>query len=230
MADFKIAKSNINLWNIKSSYIKKGVFSFLFEKQILNIIIYNKELQKMLLIDIDNYKKMAGKYKTGEKNGKGREYLLNKKNLIFEGEYLNGKRNGKGKEYYNNGQLKFEGEYLNGKIWNGKGYNTKGILVFTIVNGKGLIKEYYYNNGHLRFEGEYLNGERNGKGKEYYYYKDNIRFEGEYLNGERNGKGKEYYHNGMLRFEGKYLNGKLLYGREYYNNGNLKENHIKKEY
>ena len=28
-----------------------------------------------------------------------KEYLIDTKNLIFEGEYKNGKRNGKGKEY-----------------------------------------------------------------------------------------------------------------------------------
>ena len=85
--------------DIKSSYIIKEVFSFLKEKNKLNIIIYNRELQKIIGVDIEDYKKIDGKYKTGLKNGKGKEYLLNTKILIFEGEYLNGKRNGKGKEY-----------------------------------------------------------------------------------------------------------------------------------
>ena len=62
--------------------------------------------------------------------------------MIFEGEYLNGDRNGKGKEYYDNGKLKFEGEYLNGKIWNGKGYNIKGILEFEIKM-KRIYKRIY---------------------------------------------------------------------------------------
>ena len=52
---------------------------------------------------LNDYKKTSGKYKVGEKNGKGREYEINTNALIFEGEYLNGKRNGKGKEYYYNG-------------------------------------------------------------------------------------------------------------------------------
>ena len=120
------------LRDIKSSYIIRGIFSFLNKRQYLDMIIENKELQKKVLVDINDYKLMSGKYKIGEKNGKGREYILNTNILIFEGEYLNGKRNGKGKEY-NDDILIFEGEYLNGKR-----------------NGKG--KEYYYNNI-LRFEG-----------------------------------------------------------------------------
>ena len=140
------------------------------EKQKLNMIIYNKQLQKILGVDIKVYKEISGKYKIGEKNGKGREYTLNGDKLIFEGNYLNGKRHGK--EYFYC-KLKFEGEYLNGER-----------------NGKG--KEYY-DNGTLKFEGEYLKGKKNGKGKEYY---DNgkLKFEGEYLKGKKN-EGKEYYDN-----------------------------------
>ena len=48
-------KSNIN--SIKSPYILKIVFSFLNEVQKLNMIIYNKELQKRLDVDIEVYKK-----------------------------------------------------------------------------------------------------------------------------------------------------------------------------
>ena len=135
----KEIKSNIN--SIKSSSVLKKVFSFLDEKQKLNMIIYNKQLQKKLDVDIEEYKKISGKYKVGEKNGKGKEYILNTDKLIFEGEYLNGKKNGKGKEYNYNGKLIFEGIYLDGKRWNGKG------------------KEYDLN-GQLKFKGKYLNGKR----------------------------------------------------------------------
>ena len=118
MAEFKGIKDLIG--NIKSAYIIKGIFSLLNEKQQLNMIIYNKQLQKILGVDIKDYKKISGKYRIGEKNGKGREYSLIEDKLIFEGEYLNGKRNGKGKEYYNDVKLIFEGEYLNGKKWKRK--------------------------------------------------------------------------------------------------------------
>ena len=142
-------KYKINIRDINSLFITKILFSFLSGKRKLNIIKYNKKIQKILLIDIKDYKKISGKYKISDKNGKGREYLINRNILIFEGEYLNGKKNGKGKEYYKNGKLEFEGEYLNGK-----------------KNGNG--KEFYKYGG-LKFEGEYLNGKKNGKGKDYYF-------------------------------------------------------------
>ena len=136
--------------------------------------MYNKLFQNNLLVDIKNYKKMSGKYKIGDKSGKGKEYLIESNKLIFEGEYLNGERNGKGKEYYKNGELMFEGEYLKRRRWNGKGYNNKGVIDFEIKEGSGKLKEYNYD-GELVFEGEYLNGKRwNGKG---YDGKANIVYE-----------------------------------------------------
>ena len=171
--------------------------------------------------------KYEGGYLNGERNGKGKEYYKNK--LIFEGEYLNGKKNGKGKEYdYENGSLLFEGEYLydnqnkgkqyikgklsfegeffQGRMWNGKGYDEKGDLIYELINGNGKIKEYNYNFNQIIFEGEYLNGKRNGKGKEY-NDEGQLIYEGEFLKGQRNGKGKEYK-NGQLIFEGEFLNDK----------------------
>jgi len=199
------AKSNLEFGKIiKSENNIKEIFSFIGKKKLFNLIIYNKYSQKILKINIKEYKKISGKYKIGKKDRIGRVYKLNSNILIFEGEYLNGKRNGKGKEYYDKGELKFEGEYLNGKRWNGKGYNINGNIELSINNGNGKGKEYDYN-GDLEFEGEYLNGERNGKGKEYYDGK--LKFEGEYINGERNGKGKEYDYNDKIEFEGEYING-----------------------
>ena len=45
MAESENIKNNINLRVIHSSYILKGILSFLPKKQKLNMIIYNKELQ-----------------------------------------------------------------------------------------------------------------------------------------------------------------------------------------
>ena len=67
MAEFKDNKFKINLRDIKSSYIIKQIFSFIYEKQKLRMILYKKELQNMCAIDIEDYKKLSGKYKTGEK-------------------------------------------------------------------------------------------------------------------------------------------------------------------
>ena len=81
------------------------------------------------------------------------------------------------------GKLKFEGEYLNGNRWNGNGYDNNNNIVYTLKDGKGLIKEYQAG-VKLEFEGIYLNGQRNGKGKEY-NYKGELIYEGEFLDGKR---------------------------------------------
>ena len=197
-SNFEDLKSNINLKDIKSTFIIKNIFSFLNENQKLNMIIYNKELQKRLSINIEHIKEISGRYKKVEKNRKGKEYKLNTDIVLFDGEYLNGKRNGKGKEYNNFGVLIFEGEYLNG---DGQYLNGKR-------NGKG--KEYY-DNVTLKFDGEYLNDKRNGKGKEY-YYNGKLYFEGEYLEGKKwNEKG--YDIKGNLEYEIKNGKGKI---KEYF--------------
>ena len=77
MVENEDVKCNIYLRAIKSSYIKKQIFSYLNEKLNLEIIIYNKELQKICLIGIEDYIKKSGKYKIGGKNGKGKEYIIN---------------------------------------------------------------------------------------------------------------------------------------------------------
>ena len=103
------------LENIKSTYFIRKLFGYISEKHKLKLVKYNKRLQKIININIINYKHFTGKYIIYESNGIGKEYNGYDDALIFEGEYLNGKRNGKGKEYDFNGKLKFEGEYLNGK-------------------------------------------------------------------------------------------------------------------
>ena len=232
--------------NIKSSHFSIIIFSFIDVKRKLNLVKYNKSLQKKLDLDLYYYRLFSEKYTEKGSNGNIIEYskklrfIENKYNKIFEGEYLNGKRNGKGKEY-ETGRIIFEGNYLNGKR-----------------NGKG--KEFGYCGG-LIFEGEYLNGKRNGRGKEFaddkiiyegdylndlkwngkgydedgnkiyefkegkgiikeYGYYDFLSFEGEYSNGLRNGNGKEYYENDNVRFEGEYLNGLKWNGKGYDEDGN----------
>ena len=217
---------------IKSLYNLKEIFSLVRTNRKMNIIIYNKELQKKIGIDIEDYKKKSGKYKigkrVGKRIGKGAEYTRGKNKLIFEGEYLNGKRNGKGKESYENGKLKFEGKYLNG-LRNGKGKEYK-IYKFVDYDYNWCNDYYEYDVylSELAFKGKYLNGKRNGKGKEYYKNRT-LKFQGEYLNGLKNGKGIEYYFpkyfllEKKIKFEGQYLNGlKNGNGKEYFENGEIK--------
>ncbi len=130
ISDKKEKINQIKIIDLKSP-ILKIIVSFINEKKKLKIIINNKKLQNKLEINRKNYAKISKRYKIGERNGKGKEYLKFNDKLIFEGEYLNGERNGKGKEYWNY-ELRFEGEYLNGKRWNGKGkeYNYNGDVKF----------------------------------------------------------------------------------------------------
>ena len=133
------------LENIKSIYIINKILSFLIDSDKLEIIKYNINLQKNLVININHYIKKSGKYIIGDRNRIAKEYDLKTNKLLFEGEYLNGKKikgkgyafknsskeifilnDGKGKEYYFWGKLQFEGDYFNGLRWNGKGYNLEG--------------------------------------------------------------------------------------------------------
>ena len=246
---YQIKKTQINLRNIKSPFIIKKIFSFLYEKTKLDIIKYNKYFQKLFSLNVKYYKKISGKYKIEGINGNGKEFILNTNILIFEGEYKDGKKNGVGKEY-NDGNIIFEGEYKDGKK-NGEGkeyHYCYGQLEYDYkpyFRSENSFCDRYVTIGFFEvelkkaFEGEYKDGKKNGKGKEY-YSNGKIKFAGEYLNGEKwkgsgydtnnnivykiekgNGKVKEFYPNGKLKFEGEYLNGKI--------NGKVKEYKIKYE-
>ena len=88
---------------IRSKFILKTIFNNINYGRKLNLILYNKILQKGLNIDIIDFKMFTGRYKITEENEKVKEYNSYNDNLIYEGEYLNGKRNGKGREYNFNG-------------------------------------------------------------------------------------------------------------------------------
>ena len=194
---------------IKSTYFLTRLFFHIDDKIKLELIKYNKNLQKILDISLMNYRIFSGKYIIYDGKGKGKIYDAYNDKLLFEGELLKGKKNGKGKEYDKYGNIKFIGEYLNEKRIS-KGNEIK--------DGFGCQYDKY--NCKL-FEGEFLNGKRNGEGKEYYEFTGKLRFEGEYLNGKRNGKGKEYYFNGNIKYNGEYYYGKKWNGFEYDFNNNI---------
>ena len=127
--------------NINSRFIVKTIFSFLDERKILELLKYNKNLQEKIDLSLIDYKFYSGKYKIGEKNGKGQEFYICNDKLLFDGNYLNGERSGKEKEYNKDGKLIYEGEYSNGKK---NGYGKEYI---------GFVGESY-----VYYEGEYLNG------------------------------------------------------------------------
>ena len=196
---------------IKSLFFIKFFFSFIKENKKLELVKYNKNLQKINDINLHNYKIFSGryiifednnnakeyrvlddilifegKYLKGKRNGKGKEFNIHYGKIIYEGEYLHGKRNGKGKEFDDYGDIFFEGEYLNGKKWNGKGYDKNNNIINKITNGNGIIKQYGFSNISIY---ELNKGEINGKVMEY-YDEEHLKFEGEYINGKKwNGKG-----------------------------------------
>ena len=116
--------------SIKAILNIKNILSHLPIIKKLKLIIYNKQLQNKLGIDIDLYKKTSGRYKIGKKDGLGKEYILNTEILLYEGRYKNGIRNGYGKEYNNKGNLIFKGIFLDGNIfrWKKKKWIFKRIL------------------------------------------------------------------------------------------------------
>ena len=226
---------NLNIiFQVKSRYIIKKIFSNLNDRRKALVTLYNQKINDILNIDLDFIKKVSGIFKEAPINGKGKEYILGTNIKIYEGGYKNKKRSGKGKEYDKYGYLKYEGEYLNGKK---SGFGTeyydndiifKGEYLEGKKHGKGTE---YYGNYQYKFDGIYKNGKKwdgigyNDMGKEEYILKDGtgkvkeyndfgkLIFEGEYLNGEENGKGKEYSEiNGKLEFDGEYLNGKKWIG------------------
>ena len=72
--------------NIKSPYILRKLLSLLCEIKKLDLLIYNKQLQNKMKINIENYKNIRYKYKIAERNGKGKEYIINTNIIIFEGD------------------------------------------------------------------------------------------------------------------------------------------------
>ena len=206
---------------IKSKYILAELFDFIQEKHKLKIISYNKEIQNVLNISLNNYRQISGRYIVLERNhGIGKEYLNDDNILIFEGEYKNMIRNGKGKEFYKNGKVQFEGEYLNGKRWKGTIYNYAGVKEFEIENGTGRIREYTIN-GVVIYEGDIINGNREGYGEEYYHGK--LEYQGIFMKGKREVEGTEYYPNGKIEYEGGFFNGERNgEGKQYELDGTIK--------
>ena len=83
---------------IRSIYIIKKLFSNLTLKKKYYLIRYSKDIQNKLEINIQDYKKVSGRYKINGINGEGKEYLLDSNILIFEGEYKNGEEMEKGRK------------------------------------------------------------------------------------------------------------------------------------
>jgi len=102
------------LLDIRSLFLIKEIFSYIYNKQGLTLIKNSKKYQKLFGIDITEYKKINGIYIIKGKYEIDKVYTLNGNNLIFKGQYINGKRKGLGTEY-KKGKIIFKGNYLNEK-------------------------------------------------------------------------------------------------------------------
>ena len=67
MEEYENIKSEKNIKSIAKYVLKDKLFSFLSEKQKLEIIINNKDLQNKLDINIKDYKRISRRYRVGER-------------------------------------------------------------------------------------------------------------------------------------------------------------------
>ena len=135
-----------------------------------------------------------GEFDNDMLNGKGLYIFPDGKK--YNGDWKNNKMDGKGEFTWPNGRI-YVGEYKDGKIWNGKGYDINGNIVYEIKDGKGYVKLYTDYGSYCHFLGEYKNGEANGLGKSFWQGKSTPlykEFEREYKDGEEY-EGKRYKYN-----------------------------------
>ena len=71
--------------NIKSMFFLKLIFSFTKKKKKLELVKYNKRLQKNLELSLFNHKLFSGRYIIFENKIKGKEYSSYNEVLLFEG-------------------------------------------------------------------------------------------------------------------------------------------------
>ena len=86
------------LGKIKSSFILKKIFDNVDYKQKLNSIRFNVKQQRKLGLNLNDYKRLSGKYRIVEGNELQIYNIINDE-LLFIGKYSNGKKNGEGREY-----------------------------------------------------------------------------------------------------------------------------------
>ena len=98
------------LYQIKSSFVLKKIFSLVDNNVKFNSIAHNKKLQRKLGLNLIDFRIFSGRIRKG-KDDKILEYNNYNHRLIFSGKYSNGKRNGEGIEYNEEGE-----EYLKENI------------------------------------------------------------------------------------------------------------------
>ena len=64
--DIKTDQSNLILLNIKSNYFLERIYDNIFKKKSLEIVKYNKKIQKRLKLSIKDYKEYSEKFSSIE--------------------------------------------------------------------------------------------------------------------------------------------------------------------
>ena len=72
--------------SIKSAYFIQKLFSYINDERKLKLVIYNKTIQKIIDINLTNYKFMTRKYIVYESKGFIKEYDIYNDRLIYKGE------------------------------------------------------------------------------------------------------------------------------------------------
>ena len=87
------------MWRkIKSIFILKKIFINVENTKKMNIIVYNKKIQRKMGLNITDFMRFSGRYRV-EEDDKIKDYSSYDHRLLFEGQYANRKRNGDGKEF-----------------------------------------------------------------------------------------------------------------------------------
>jgi len=136
-----------------------------------------------------------GKFKDGQKHGKGKEsYPWGR---VYDGDFENGSASGKGRLSYKSGRV-YVGEFKHG-LENGKGTLTladKSVYVGEFKHGKRDGKgKYTFASGPV-YDGEWKDNKMHGNGT--YTYAEGEAYDGDWEDGNKHGKGKYTFASGPV--------------------------------
>lgn len=145
-----------------------------------------------------------GIFKNGFKEGKGKLFITNSRNIEYDGNWLGNYYHGYGTLYYDTNTRKFVGNFKKG-FYDGSGklYNRQNQIVYegNFKEGEFCGKGIQFQNGSKSFEGWFENGVAIGAGKEYYPGSEEVKYVGYWVNGKLV-KGCHYNVAGNLKYDG----------------------------
>lgn len=143
-----------------------------------------------LLFHPNGNQKYEGELKNGKKNGYGKIYHYNKRQL-YEGTFVEDRiESDKAVIFHYNGEIKYQGGYVKGRR-----------------HGKGI---QYHTNRALRYKGWFKYGKIHDENAVLYFGNGQIEYEGGIILGKKAGKGCVYNNDGSLKKSGVFKEGKLV--------------------